>query len=981
MKYEEYQAKAKQNINPAGFAGTSVGPGGYKRTPTIQPQGSESFLYNNITRNLLGSPLGVLGFIGANTDPLQGLERSIGYGKEYGKSMLGTMSRYSIPGMAYQLGKSGLDLSRGSQQLARRDIPGAQKTIDNLKRQAGLYKENVGTDIANAVDIAGTIVGASGAIGAVKGVGKEIVKGGLKKGLLTVAESGPKGNLLTKLGKVGQGIKVTKDWLGTPLRTGAGKLIGKLGEGAITAGWGASAGAAIRGGDASNKIEQTKLIKEGGLRTATQLAWAGVTDIPYIAKGLESLTSNSKKIKEYSGLQSLNKAIDSVFGTDKKASALLNKEFKVPKRLGGGTYTNKQALADDVIRWVKDNEGVELKNIRSQDLIRFMRDQKLKGNWTDDIMQNLGYNTRYLQAGPNNLKPLLQGIKGGDKIWDAVRNGNADEVLRLTDSVKNKEVKGALSGYIEEMLNSDVGKNGEYIGKWVGKTKKMTQAGTTFDFAERVSAPQLTSIQKGMASVLTKVRESKVGKVFTEKIETASIMKDIDQITQVNLQKKIGSKAKNVVRDLQTMVEESTNKAIPIATIENLPSKDIRLVMQKHGVTMQVSEFKKMLSGSYDQALKENNIFSIKSKIGKNLPVFNQMNRAYMGGRFGLKPSFWAMQWGETYAKAPLVRSQMKSPLAQKYFSEIFAHAEFGNKAKKLLASVEGIDKNSLDLIERTSPNFEVVKRMKAQSAFFIDDFVKEVNKTPLGKTVIGKKVITDFSKGLEKADDKVEFIQKFITANKTKVSGQVALGDINSTIDKLKAITEHASSVAAKSSQNKASFVPLYKSARTAAERMTHNVAFPFSYIKSMGGESLKFMTTGKSIRPQIGYQVAKTFTETRQKIEDKAVTDPRWRPVLHWMSVFDPTSSEFPISPGGPTPMVRFVDDFARNPGKYKDPTAVMRAISPAIKEWYKIYGEGMNLAGKEEPWQSRGFYPKYLEQNREMQKGKIKAFQKYQ
>jgi cell fate (sporulation/competence/biofilm development) regulator YmcA (YheA/YmcA/DUF963 family) len=357
-----------------------------------------------------------------------------------------------------------------------------------------------------------------------------------------------------------------------------------------------------------------------------------------------------------------------------------------------------------------------------------------------------------------------------------------------------------------------------------------------------------------------------------------------------------------------------------------------------------------------------------------------------MSSRFGLRPTFWAMQMPESTIMSGIARDEMTHPVSKKIFTKIFRQQEYGKNAREFIKKVGGSDAiNALDRIERPQVVSEAVKRMKAQSAYFIQNYTDEIAKTPAGKKLIEKygsvdniPFVKQFLKEVQSSDNPAVTIQRFIRDNSVPLGGRISsekLG-IESGEDMLRRV---AASKAAQRAASQSSFVQLYSGSRTAAERMLHNVLFPYSYSKKIVTKGGQYLTSGSALRPMAANQIIKGYDKLRNEIEDRAVSEPRLRPILKLMGVLDPASSEFPLSFGGATPFVRAIDKIITNPKKYNLKTAdginnVLKTMSPAIKEYEQYVGFGYNVAGKDEPEWSRFFYPQYLKENRERAKGKL-------
>lgn len=185
------------------------------------------------------------------------------------------------------------------------------------------------------------------------------------------------------------------------------------------------------------------------------------------------------------------------------------------------------------------------------------------------------------------------------------------------------------------------------------------------------------------------------------------------------------------------------------------------------------------------------------------------------------------------------------------------------------------------------------------------------------------------------------------------------------------------AATKGAERAANQSSFVQLYSSARTPAERMLHPVMFPFSYVRKVVGEGGRYLVRGTAARPVVADAIVNEYVNFRNRVEDAAVTNPRLRPVVRLMSVYDPLGTEFPLSPGGLPPFYRTIDRIIHDPERY-DPTTLeganelIKSLSPAIREYQQYVGFGYNVLGKEEPRTTRFFFPQFLERNRQMQEG---------
>jgi hypothetical protein len=943
----------------------------YKRTVLAPYEARQQSLLNRAQfalGNLVGGATNAIGWVSDNlANPVVGAERAANYLGKYGKSMVQTaINTNPFTGIFGEYGP--IETKKRLDELNKAKI---EKGITEAKSMqkgqvSGLLKSGA-EDVSNVVDFAALVSGVGSLQGAGKMVAGEIGKSGVKGLVNTVAPKAP-GFLINKLANLSPGaaniaLKTTQGIGSALTRNTIARAAGAVGTGAIKAGIGATIASTIRGGDSFQQIDK-HIIPDGPTRTAVELIWGGATDIPYIAGGLQKANTAWSAAKVNAHRKSVYDEVIKVMGDTPEAKKALT--------IVHTTADGKKVRISDIITEMMVREstakGVDIGNMSPTAVKRF-RDQFIKqGKWTADNLYNIKHSELFARTGA--VKNSLS-TTGLDAELAAAKSGTQ------FGTTGTKQLALPKPGYTGKEIK---------IGS---KVKGVQQSGTLFDVNDVTKPKKKLNFVEEMIYEAT---QTKTGRKFSTKVDTSDLKAQTQDNIKSYLSDKLGKKSERVYTNLEKAVQAEKSKFIGSADISFLSNKTVKEVLRKSGVLETKSnEIVKTIQKAVNDTLKQNDIFSLKQKISTFAPVVKQADKLYMAGRFKMRPGFKVMQQAETGVGAGLFKGDMQTDVGKEVFGKIMAHKTWGKAGGKIAGPVDasqGIEKIATTGVQ------ESAKSAMARAAYFSDNFIAEVGKTPYAKIEmkkLGIKNIEDlpgvaeYIRGVKKADDPVDFINKWIAGSKPKWEG----GHIIESGSKLEMTIKAATEAASKKAIQIGEKIPLYKGLRSPWERQLHTIMFPYSYSKKFLGGGAKFLTTGKAIRPQLTYKMVKGYSEFRDNLEVQSDSNPRLKPVIYLMDVLNPVSTEYPLGFGGTTPFYKAIDTLVTKSKYESGPrlvNSVLKQLSPAVKEYEKLIGFSYNLAGKEEPkklWgfmDTRSIYPQYREENKNRLKGKIPAFQEY-
>lgn len=918
--------------------------------------------------DVIGGTVGAVGWIGDTiADPVAGTERAYNYLKNYGSSLLGTIQR-TTPTITMTK-----DLVKGVDAFRKGGIKGYQDfLVKNAKDTKESVKEHGVEDIANVIDIYGMIAGGVGIGQGLTTVGQEVAESGAKGLLKTTAPKAP-GFLMTKtmkgLSKISPeaaelALKATRGVGAVLTRNTLARAAGQVGLGMEKAGIAANIASQIRGGDAPGKINE-KIIPDGNWRTAAQLIWGAQTDIPYIAEGLQKAGTAWTAAKLNAHRKSVYDEVIKVMGDTPESKKMLLKSYKMAN---GQSARMSDIITEMMIREAHDTANVGLQDM-SPTLVKRFRDQFIKqGRWTDDNVFNIKHSELFAREGTVlNNKPTMQWL---DEALGKSRTG-----ISYGETGTGQLALPKAGAGIEKKIG--------------GKVKGIQQSGTVFDVQNITKPKKKLSFVEGLIYDAT---QSNLGRKFSTKVDTGFLKEQTHKKIEQYLSDKLDfKKSKQVWRDLQSAVDAQKGNLVGTPDVDYLSNKTIKEVLRKNGILETKSkEVLKTIQEAVNDTLKENDIFSLKQKLSTYAPKIKQADKLYTAGRFKLRPGFRLMQQAETGMGAGMFKDDMKTDVGKEVFGKILAHKTWGKEAKKISGTVDAIQ----GMEKAGSGGQEAAKSAMARAAYFSDNFIEEFGKTAYAKKELARRgmksveelpEIQTYIKGLRKADDPVEFINKWIAGSRPQWEG----GQIVGSKSKLEMAIKYATEQGSKKAVQIGEKIPLYKGLRSPWERQLHTVVFPYSYSKKFLGGGAKFLTTGKAIRPQLTYKAVERYADFRDNVEVQSDTNPKLKPLVYLMDVLNPVSTEYPLGFGGATPFYKAIDTLAVKSQYESGPKLandVLKTLSPALKEYERIIGFWYNSRGEQEPknlwgWMdTRSIYPKYREQNKTRVKGQIKALQKY-
>lgn len=930
--------------------------------------------------NVVGGILGSVGYLGEHgANPVSGTERAINYVKNYGKSMAGTIGRTSAPGMIYQSTK---DTKKLIELVKNKDKKGLEayykgRTKENIQR--------IPEDISNVVDIIGLVSGAGAVKQGLSTVGKEVLESGVKGLVKTEAPRAP-GFIINKLmnmsPKLGETVLKGVRGVTAPVRTTTAKMIGQIGLGAEKAGIMSEIAAKVRGGDSLEKVNQ-KIIPNGPTRTALELIWGGVTDVPYVAGALQKTSKSWNMAKVNAHRKAIYDEVFKVLGDTPEARKML----KTSQVMANGGKTNPLEYITEMMIREADKSGVDLGNM-SPTMVKRFRNQFIEdGRWTEDNIFNIKHSELFAREGKvlGNLTPeaLEESLNVARGKYTKLAKPGEKEMLALPSG---KPTKG--------LGKVDVGSTGRVAGtpteKLIGgKVEGVQQSGTLFD-VKNVTTPKknLNWIEQQIYNAT----QSKWGRKISTKVDTADLKNQTYSKIKSYLSENVGIKSDKVFRDLVNAVDAEKSKLIGSPDIGFLSNKTIKEVLRKNGILETKSNaVLKTIQTAINDTLKENDIFSLKQKLSTYAPVIKQADKVYTAARFKLRLGFHLMQQAETGLGAGmLAKDDMKYQTSKDILGKVMAHGTLGKSGKKIAGSVDAIQ--GIEKMQTGSQ--EAAKSAIARAAYFTDNLLDEVSKTPFAKEEMKRLGLTkvedlpgirEYINGVKNSDDPVDFINKWIAGSRPTFEGGKIVGSKSQLELMIKASSDKAASKAVQIGEK----IPLYKGLRSPWERQLHTVIFPYSYSKKFLGGGAKYLTTGKAIRPQLTYKMVKGYADMRDYLESQSDTSPRLKPIIYLMDVLNPVSTEYPLGFGGTTPFYKALDTLNTKRKYESGPRLIndtIKQLSPAVKEYEKLVGFGYNIAGKEEPKKLWGWmdtssiYPQYREENKKRIKGKIKAFQPY-
>jgi hypothetical protein len=1003
----------------------------------------------NAIGGTIGTIAGPVGWLGENlASPLTGAERIAGAAKNLALAPV----RFGENIRTNTMGSKGiLESEKRASEIAKRGSEQALKDyragkIDKntlatrLKAFSGTNEglKQYESQIASNKEVAGNVIDTlsllpvGGALGSsLKGINKARIAA-KTTGLFKAAEKGAQsaliGKIATKAPGLAKGMSKTGGALTAVGRTGAGKLVGSVETGLIKTGATVEAMKLLGGTVDSNlsKSEQLKLIKDGKLRTAIDIATSMQAAIPFVGSVASKIGETKNIITQ--GLirqESLSKIDDYFKGVSK-----LNNEIPIQ---GGGSTTARELVLQDFVRYCTQTLQKDVNHIVPDDWERFVTDMTKEKKWVaGDPTQNIthvltsatGGKINKLEATTQELEnmtakrltsleqpqkevlalpaPTTQGVVEGvttrgykpGKV--SYKQGSPDFVTEVngkvvkgptekipvsqkiipvskirTTTLTNKEIKYGTASIPELKYKAN-----EVMTEY--PEGKIGQVGNAYGVLQGLPKVELTKVQQKVVNELAKFRETSLGKYFLTKVENGSLMRDIETKSTEKLDSITNGKGDKLMGSLNRVLDRVESKYVPVGNVKNLRQKYVEMALQEAKMPPSMAkQVMQALSDANYEGLKMNGIVSMKSKLATLSPKFNQLDRAYMSARFGLRPFFWLMQTTESTVYGGIMKGDLVHAASKRNYAGIMATKEYGKEAKLVKADMKISGTN--EVLEKTVATSEKIKRAKAQALHFTDSLAESLAKTPYGqkfKSVDEIPAFKEYVKGLDEAKDKVSYVQDYIKNHNIDTSKGLAKQGLET---KETIALNHAAREAANKAAKKGEPMYLYNTSRSPFERGLHQIMFPASYTKKIVTEGSKWLTKGSGSRVLITNEGLKQYSGLRDRIENAAVDHPQLRPVIALMNVFDPLSTDFPLSIGGATPFYRTIEKMATNPGKYnlktvKGTNEVIKQLAPNIKEYERYVGFGYNAVGKDEPKYAQSFYPQYLEENRKTAKGKI-------
>jgi hypothetical protein len=836
------------------------------------------------------------------------------------------------------------------------------------------------------------------------------------------------GGVLTAIGRTGAGKLVGSIETGL-IKTGATIELAKL------------AGRPVDSN--LSKSEQLKFIKDGKLRTAIDIATSMQAAIPFVSSTFNKIGSTKYKIaidsintetkakvaNYFAGVKGIDNKIKVQGGGTTTARELVTNDYirfckeTLRKDVTHIVPEDWDRFTAEMIKDGKWKAGDAEQNITHAITAAVLGPNKKLGRTTDELKTAMNKQLSHLATTKEQLAlpaPKTEGYMVGGTTTERgykpgkVKYKQGTPAFTMTESpVKGGVDKGSktIMGPAEKIPvsqkiipTSKVTENTIKLGEnpvQYGNANKLElikkepevltstpqrildkgrrlQVGASVDPLEGLPKVELNAIEKKVSNAVVELRKTSMGKFFMTKVENGSLMRDIEGKTVEKLDSVTGGKGNKLYASLNRVLDRVENKYIPVGNVKNLRQKYVEMALQeaKMPPSMAKQVMQAMSEANYE-GLKMNGIVSMKSKLATISPKFNQLDRAYMSARFGLRPFFWLMQTTESTVYGGIMKGDLVNSASKRNYAGIMATPEYGKGSKTVKADMKISGTN--EVLEKTAATSEKIKRAKAQALHFTDSFADSLMSTPYGKkfkSVDEIPAFKEYVKGLDESTDKVSYIQDYIKENSYQGAknfaeqGMVSDGDVA-----LKMSVPKAATSAAKKGEP----MYLYNTSRSPFERGLHQIMFPASYTKKIVTEGSKWLTKGSGSRVLITNEGLKQYSGLRDRIENAAVDHPQLRPVIALMNVFDPLSTDFPLSIGGATPFYRTIEKMATNPGKYnlktvKGTNEVVKQLAPNIKEYERYVGFGYNAVGKEEPKYAQSFYPQYLEENRKTAKGKI-------
>ena len=907
-------------------------------------------------------------------------------------------------------------------------VSGATEGLKDVGEMA-----RVGLDVASLLPVGAAL---SSSVKGVQAAGTAAKTAGVFK----VADKGAQSLLMAKIAAKTPGAAKVLQGTGNALtavgRTGAGKVLGSIETGLIKTGASTEVGhqlGRLTGSD-TGKAQKAELIKPGNFRTAVDIVTSMQAAIPFVSSTFNKIGSTKYKI----AIDSINTETKAKVANYFAGVKGIDNKIKVQ---GGGTTTARELVTNDYIRFCKETLRKDVTHIVPEDWDRFTAEMVKSGKWLpNDAEQNithaitgsmfgrnkkLGRTTEEMKTAMNKQlsslittkeqlalpAPKTEGyMVGGTTTERGYKPGKVKYKQGTPDfvtEVNGKPIKGPAEKIpVSQKIipTSKVTENTIKLGEnpvQYGNANKLElikkepevltstpqrildkgrrlQVGASVDPLEGLPKVELNAIEKKVSNAVVELRKTSMGKFFMTKVENGSLMRDIEGKTVEKLDSVTGGKGNKLYASLNRVLDRVESKYIPVGNVKNLRQKYVEMALQeaKMPPSMAKQVMQAMSEANYE-GLKMNGIVSMKSKLATISPKFNQLDRVYMSARFGLRPFFWLMQTTESTVYGGIMKGDLVHAASKRNYAGIMATPEYGKGAKTVKADMKISGTN--EVLEKTAATSEKIKRAKAQALHFTDSFADSLMSTPYGKkfkSVDEIPAFKEYVKGLDESTDKVSYVQNYIKENSYQGAknfaeqGMVSDGDVA-----LKMSVPKAATSAAKKGEP----MYLYNTSRSPFERGLHQIMFPASYTKKIVTEGSKWLTKGSGSRVLITNEGLKQYSGLRDRIENAAVDHPQLRPVIALMNVFDPLSTDFPLSIGGATPFYRTIEKMATNPGKYnlktvKGTNEVVKQLAPNIREYERYVGFGYNAVGKEEPKYAQSFYPQYLEENRKTAKGKI-------
>jgi hypothetical protein len=690
-----------------------------------------------------------------------------------------------------------------------------------------------------------------------------------------------------------------------------------------------------------------------------------------------------------------------------------------------GTWTNKAPNADEVSKaFNKSESGQDLFGPKPKvsgtmpkttkyvdDKLGFVGDDlkqlgspKIAGKTVSPAIKTRKDGTKYISkrtvVQEGSAMPIGKPVKGGVDI-PITKQIPITKLKKVEDVSKQLQLEGPSA--FKTVSEPEIG---NFI-KVMAEKGKPTQFANITDMITKVRPklmPGITgNLQKTLANqIIGPLAKTKLGGKMLTKINTYTLSLEMNDNIKYALEDKYGV---SDARKIQAAIDKEMSDMsafMPAHTAQDVSNKALARIAKDLKIPgLKGPELRSLVASSIYDTLKANNIFSIKQKLYTKIPALTRLEKLYQAGRFTARPSFLLQQTPETFIYGMMDAAGMKGT-TRKIGERIAKAPVVGEKASSYIraagdAGVMG--RTGID-VEKSGFKFELAGRVKSASIHYLDAYKDAVAKTPLGKQAIKQygnidKVphIKEFTKRLNNADDPALEILSFIKENKglRNEEGRFLFkkAGVTGATDPWKQVDMALANKAWDKARDAGAGIQLYNPYRSAWERQLHNVAFPYSYVKKFTTKVGKYLTTGKAIRPIAAEKVLKTYTATRDEMEKRAVNEPQWRPLLFAMSVFDPFSTEYPITAGGLTPFWRTIERMAFNPDSYNMTTdsgrkLVLNNLVPALKEANRYMGFLENAAGREENYLQKSFYPEYNEVTKKMVEDKknvkkIKSFSK--